>query len=110
MCFLFRFFDRLFFGERRSRRIERKLDLILERQVILMGKQDDLTAVLNQINDATNKVAAEVADLKLKTGDVVTQAQVDLANGIRDRLTAIAADPADPVPAPAPTPTDPSPT
>lgn len=60
--------------------------------------------LLKKIDDETTAVGAEVADLKGKIGTGMSDADVTELQGrlgaISDRLTGIAADPANPVPAP----------
>lgn len=76
-----------------------------------MAKVDQLSAVIADINDATNRVAAKVdAELatiqalqaKLSSGTGVDPAELDpvLANleSVRNRLQGIGADPTNPVP------------
>jgi len=75
-----------------------------------MAKMDD---VLNDIDAATNEIAAVVDGLRNDIKMGMTQAEVDAARakgtGIVTRLKSIAADPNNPVPTPPPEPTPPSP-
>ncbi len=78
---------------------------------LLMATADDLAA---RIDNATNEVAADLADVRnalaeaVANADAATQAAVNaelakLADPIA-RLEALGADPSDPVPSPEPTP------
>lgn len=70
--------------------------IIQNRRALKMDAQ--LLAVLQQIDDETNALAAEVNDLKSKVASSMTQEDVDALKtrltGVANRLGAIASDPA----------------
>ncbi len=67
-----------------------------------MALADDLKAMNASFNDAINKVAAEIGDLKSQIKNSMTDTEVaDIKAGFQatiDRLTALGADPVNPVP------------
>lgn len=116
------------FGFGRRKRIEARLhemqaslNTLLERSQHTMSQLDDL---ITAIDTETNLLAASVesdakviADLRaqLAAAPTVTQATLDTLTSVstrlqaaNDRLKAIGADPANPVPAPAPAPATPA--
>lgn len=75
---------------------------IHELRSTIMALSTDLKALTKAIDDATNVVATEITDLKSQIHNSMTDAEVaDVKAGLQaqaDRLSAIAADPANPVP------------
>jgi septal ring factor EnvC (AmiA/AmiB activator) len=94
-----RVLDRIF---GRSRRIETKLDRVLELQERTMNQIDQLIA---DFDAETTAVAAQLdairAELAASKNDAVTPAQLTALDAISARLKALGADPAQPIP-PAP--------
>jgi uncharacterized coiled-coil protein SlyX len=85
--------------------LTRLVETLAERQQGDEGMIVDIKTLISKINDETNAVAAEVADLKSKIptdGEVLdTATATDLQNqlqSISDRLTGIGANPTQPIP------------
>lgn len=74
-----------------------KLDAIIAKQEQLMSKVDDL---ISDFDTATNAIEKELADLRLQAGQAITDDQIAKLGSLRDRLRALGADPANPVPPP----------
>ncbi len=88
--------------------MDRKLDLLYKQGALLMTKIDDVNALLGKIDEETNKVAAEIQQLKdqIQNESGITGPDADTVvaklGTIVQRLQAIGADPDNPIPAPPP--------
>lgn len=67
----------------------------------IMTKQDQINATVQELDDASNAIAAKINAVIAAEADNVSQASLDALKSAADGLTALGADPANPVPAPA---------
>lgn len=76
--------------------IERKLDLVLANQGVMMAKVDDLKAELVAANEATNEIAADIDDLvkRLAAGGLSPEETADVQaqlSALKVKLQGVAA-------------------
>lgn len=67
-----------------------------------MAKQDQANAILAELNDATNALAAKIEKLieGQTPGDPVSQETLDALQTVADQLKAMGADDSNPIPTP----------
>lgn len=75
--------------------LERKIDRILFKLETMMAKVDELLAELVEANNATNEIAADIADLVSKVGAGLSTAETASVQAelvaLKDKLLAVAA-------------------